>query len=121
VALPRRILVVDDEADMRVVLTTVLELEGYAVSAAADGEGALRAVAAARPALILLDLRLPGLSGWDVAEALKAGGVAVPILVLSAAPDVGAAAAEIGAAGWVAKPFDVRDVLERVARLCPPA
>ena len=46
---------------------------------------------------------------------------ASPILALSAAPDVGTFAEEIGAAGWIAKPFDVVDVLEKVARLCPPA
>jgi DNA-binding response OmpR family regulator len=120
-ALPRRILVVDDDADVRVVMTTALEMEGYAVSVATDGAGALRAIADERPDLILLDLRMPGLSGWDVAEALKEGGVGVPILALGAAPDAGSAAAEIGAAGWIAKPFDVLDLLEKVARLCPPA
>ena len=120
-ALPRRVLVVDDDADLRFILTTALEMEGYAVSAAADGEAALRAIAAERPALVLLDLRMPGLSGPDVAEALKQGGVVVPILALSASAEAGAAAAEIGAAGWIAKPFHVPDLLEKVARLCPPA
>ena len=120
-ALPRHILVVDDDADVRVILTTALEMEGYAVSAAADGEDALAHVAADAPDLILLDLRMPGLSGWDVAEALKAGGVVVPILALSASAEAEAEAGEIGAAAWIAKPFDVVDVLEKVARLCPPA
>ena len=120
-ALPRRILVVDDDAGVRVVLTTALEREGYAVSGAADGEDALRLIAAELPALIVLDLQMPGLSGWDVAEALREGGVDVPILALSASSDVGAAAEEIGAAGWVAKPFNVLDLLEKVARVCPPA
>ena len=118
---PRRILVVDDEADTRAVLATALEMEGYAVSVAAGGADALASVAAAAPDLIVLDLQLPGLSGPDVAEALKQGGVVVPILALSAVPDAGAAAEEIGAAGWIAKPFDVTDLVERVARLCPPA
>ena len=120
-ALPRRILVVGDDADVRVVVTTALEMEGYAVSVATDGEDALRAIAGERPDLIVLDLRLPGRSGRDVAEALRAGGVGVPILALGAASDLGAAAGEIGAAGWLAQPFDVLDLLEKVARLCPPA
>jgi CheY-like chemotaxis protein len=120
-ALPRRILVVDDDAALRVVLATVLEMEGYAVRAAADGAAALRAIATERPALILLDLRMPGLGGRDVAAALRAGGVHIPVLAMTAAPGGPAWAAEIGSAGWIAKPFDLLDHLEEVARLCPPA
>lgn len=116
-ALTGPILIVDDDAAIRYSLSEILEMEGYPVSTAADGTAALRQVEAVRPALLLLDMRMPGLSGWDVASALRQRNIAVPILVMTAAQDARHWAEQIGANGYLAKPFDLDDLLESVARL----
>jgi CheY-like chemotaxis protein len=67
---PKRVLVVDDEADTRVVIGRLLEKAGYAVETAADGESAVAAAQARRPHLLILDLVMPGLDGWSVIERL---------------------------------------------------
>jgi CheY-like chemotaxis protein len=70
------------------------------------------------PALVLLDMRMPVLDGWGFAAAVRQQGLPVKILVMTAAQDAAAWAAEIGADGYIAKPFDVSDLLEAVYRLC---
>src|SRR5262249_27660442 len=79
------VLVVDDDADVRGMLAQVLELEGYDVVTAADGREALRRLEERRPFLVLLDLMMPGMNGWQFrAEQLKQPGIAdVPVVVLS--------------------------------------
>jgi two-component system, OmpR family, response regulator MprA len=116
-----RVLVVDDDANVRDVVAGTLGLEGYRVATADSGATALPFVAAEPPQIIVLDMQMPGLSGWDLAEALKEGGITIPILVLTAAHDPEAVAREIGAADWLAKPFDVVDLLAKVERLCVDA
>lgn len=113
------ILIVDDDAAIRDALSEILESEGYPVSTAADGTAALRLVEELRPSLLLLDMRMPGLSGWDVANALRQRKIAVPILVMTAARDARHWAEQIGADGYLAKPFDLDDLLDGVARLLP--
>jgi CheY-like chemotaxis protein len=114
---PCRILVVDDDAGIRDTLRDILESEGYPVLTADNAARALALVEAAPPQVIVLDMRMPVASGWDFAAALRARGVAIPILVLTAARDPEAVAREIGAADFVGKPFDVLDLLEKVAKL----
>ena len=114
---PCRILVVDDDAGIRATLRDILESEGYPVLTAGNAARALPLVEAEQPGIIVLDMRMPVASGGDFAAALRARGVAIPILVLTAARDPAAVAREIGAADWVGKPFDVLDLLEQVARL----
>jgi CheY-like chemotaxis protein len=84
----KRVLVVDDEADVRLLVRRLLEAVGYAVDTAANGEEALVSIDAARPDLIVLDLSMPVLDGWGVMERLKARD-APPIVVL-ASPAVNA-------------------------------
>jgi CheY-like chemotaxis protein len=79
----KRVLVVDDEEDVRLLVQRLLEKNGYAVDTAADGEQALAAVAARRPDLIVLDLALPMLDGWGVMERLHAQGAPPPIVLLA--------------------------------------
>ena len=98
----------------------ILALEGYPVMAAANGAEALRSIEQARPALVLLDMRMPVLDGWGFADALKARGLAVPVLVMTAAQDARRWAAEIAADGYIAKPFGLLDLLRAVARFVPP-
>jgi CheY-like chemotaxis protein len=116
-ALTGPILIVDDDAAIRAAISEILESEGYRVSTAADGAAALRQIEETSPALVLLDMRMPGMNGWDVAAALHQRGSTVPILVMTAAQDARRWAEQVGAHGYLAKPFDLDDLLTAVARL----
>jgi len=110
-----RILVVDDDPALRRTLRANLIARGYDVLAVETGEDALVAVATQVPALVILDLMLPGLSGLDVCQALRAQS-AVPILVLSARGE-GATkvrALDLGADDYLTKPFGIDELLARV-------
>jgi CheY-like chemotaxis protein len=116
-ALTGPILVVDDDAAIRAAISEILESEGYPVIMAADGATALQQIEETRPALVLLDMRMPGMNGWDVAATLHQRGSTVPILVMTAAQDARRWAEQIGAHGYLAKPFDLDDLLDAVERL----
>jgi len=110
------VLVVDDDPIVRDVLRRYLAREGFAVSAAADGEAALDAVAAARPDLILLDLMLPRIDGFEVFRRLRSAGDPPAVIMLTARGQetdrvVGL---DSGADDYVAKPFSPREVIARV-------
>jgi len=115
------VLVVDDDEAIRATVTEILEFEGYSVVAAADGAEALAAVAAELPCLVLLDMRMPVMDGWDFAAALRSRGVRVPIAVITAAANARQWADEIAADACLPKPFDLDDVLATVERFCTPA
>jgi CheY-like chemotaxis protein len=121
------VLLADDERSIRTICRVNLEGDGLAVVEARDGAEALEEVRREQPALLLLDVMMPGVDGWSVAEQLAAHPEArdVPIVFLSAraAHEDRLRAQELGAVGYVVKPFDplelagiVRDVLERIAR-----
>jgi CheY-like chemotaxis protein len=121
------VLLVDDERAIRTICRVNLEGDGLAVSEAKDGAEALDAVRQERPSVVLLDVMMPGVDGWSVAEQLAADDELreIPVVFLSAraADEDHLRAQELGAVGYVVKPFDplelagkVRDVLERVAR-----
>jgi CheY-like chemotaxis protein len=116
-ALTGPILVVDDDPAILDAVREILDLEGYPVVTAANGAEALRRVEETRPALMLLDMRMPVLNGWEVARALRERDLALPILVMTAARDAREWAEQIGAAGYLAKPFDLDDLLDAVERL----
>jgi CheY-like chemotaxis protein len=111
------ILVVDDDPSILATVAEILELEGYLVETAANGEEALRVVERTLPALVVLDMRMPVLDGWGFARAIRERGLEVPIMVMTAAQDTRRWAAEIGAVGYLAKPFELRDLLTAVDRL----
>jgi len=98
----------------------ILEFEGYQVARAADGAVGLAAVESVQPALVLLDMRMPVVDGWEFARLLRARGHVVPILVMTAAQDARRWAQEIDAAGYVPKPFHIVDLLDAVARFVDP-
>jgi DNA-binding response OmpR family regulator len=110
------ILVVDDDPEILETVTAILEFEGYDVLQAHNGAEALALIERRPPALVLLDMRMPVLNGWDFARLLHARHLSVPILVMTAAQEAGRWAAEIGADGYVAKPFHITDLLKQVAR-----
>jgi DNA-binding response OmpR family regulator len=111
-----RVLVVDDDTSILDTVTAILASEGYRVMAASGGEQALALLGSWHPTLVLLDMRMPILDGWAVARAMRERGSAVPIVVMTAAESAERWATEIGAAGHLAKPFELDDLLDCVAR-----
>jgi DNA-binding response OmpR family regulator len=110
------ILVVDDEPAIVQVIQERLEREGFGVYTAANGEGALASVAHAAPDLLILDLMLPDIDGFEVLRRLRQGGDETPVIVLTARDDdvdiiVGL---ELGADDYVVKPFNPRELAARV-------
>jgi two-component system response regulator RegX3 len=109
------ILVVEDEDALVDTIRYALEREGYAISQAPDGRTALERFRADRPALVILDLMLPGLSGLDVCRAIRSESE-VPIVMVTAkdAEADKVAGLELGADDYVTKPFSVRELVSRV-------
>ena len=109
----RPVLVVEDERDLRDTVAEVLECEGYHVAKAADGLEALQLARATPPCLILLDLMMPVMNGWQVMEAL--GGdrrlSSTPVVIVSASHDP-----PPGARGFLAKPFQIDELVAIVLR-----
>jgi len=112
-----RVLVVEDDPNVRGLLQTLLEVEGYAVTTASDGLGGLGQAAAAAPGLVLLDLVMPDLGGARVLERLRDDPVLskIPVIVVTghedALPDV---RAQLGDDNVFLKPFAVAELLSRV-------
>jgi DNA-binding response OmpR family regulator len=111
-----RVLVVEDDPSVQKALKRLFETEGYAVEVQANGQSALESFQASPPAVIILDLRLPKLSGSDLCKEVKAQAPALPIVVLSATSDVSdkVLLLELGADDYVTKPFSPRELLARV-------
>src|SRR5438477_6041803 len=105
---------IDDDPDIRSTLPDILEYEGYQVERAINGADGLKILERTRPRLILLDMRMPVLNGWDFARILKERGIKLPILVMTAAQDARRWAQEIGAEGYISKPFDLMDLITAV-------
>jgi len=112
----RPILVVDDDPEILAMLRDFLESEGLVVRTAANGAEALDALDDVAPALILLDMRMPVLDGWAFAERFHARSLTYPIVVMTAAESARRWAEEIGATAYIAKPFDVNELLETIER-----
>ena len=114
------ILVIDDDESLRDTIGLMLEKEGFRPILAADGASGLEQATLAKPNLILVDLRMPGLGGVDVCKRLRASGSTTPVIVLSAVGDEidKVLLLEMGADDYVVKPFGTRELLARIrARL----
>jgi DNA-binding response OmpR family regulator len=114
-----RILIAEDDANIRLGLVATLESDGYAVTAASDGAQALRVFPQEKFDLVVLDIMMPKASGYDVCRELRARGVRVPVLFLTAKSEeidkvVGL---KLGADDYVTKPFGVHELLARVEAL----
>jgi DNA-binding response OmpR family regulator len=118
-AMGSRILVADDEPHIRAVVRAYLEREGYEVVEAEDGETALELGRSDGLDLLVLDVMLPGRSGFDVLRALRSEGSNVGVLMLTARDDVidRVAGLELGADDYVTKPFEPREVVARVGAI----
>ncbi len=109
------ILVVDDDPDLREFLRLMLTSLGFEVTSAANGQEALDDMEGHDPDLILLDMKMPVMNGWEFCRALEGRDTHPPIVVLTAAPDPAGRAAEVHADGWLGKPFECAD-LEAIVR-----
>ena len=109
-----RVLIVDDELDIRETISEVLGFEGHEVFSASDGEQALVRCRQLKPDLILLDLMMPGMNGWDFRRAqLRDPEIAaIPVVVVSAVGRSG----DLSASGFLPKPFGLDDLLAVVRR-----
>jgi CheY-like chemotaxis protein len=112
----RRVLVVEDEPENRLLLQVILSTEGYQVVEAEDGRAALEAVERERPDIILLDVMMPGMNGYVVLERLRAdpATATIPVIMLTALAS-GAnmqRAVEMGAQGYITKPFEPADLVQ---------
>jgi two-component system OmpR family response regulator len=112
----RRLLVVDDEATVRELLSDALRFAGFDVSSAATGAEAVAMAGREPPDLVLLDVMLPGMDGFEVVRRLRAAGGRVPVLFLSArdAPDDKVTGLSAGGDDYVTKPFHLRELIARI-------
>jgi len=112
----KRVLVVEDERAIRLGLEENLKFAGFEVLTAEDGPSALKMGASHKPDLILLDIMLPGMSGYDVCRKLRDAGGTMPIIMLTARQDEfdKLHGFEMGADDYVTKPFSVKELLARI-------
>lgn len=117
--LSRRLLVVDDDPDQVEIVRHVLETEGLTVTGAGSGEQALALVATAEPDAVLLDYRLPGMSGLETLRAIRANGYTKPVVLVSghASMETAADAMESGAEDFLTKPMDAMALRALVRRM----
>ena len=110
------ILVIDDDENLRDTIGVMLEQAGFRALLAGDGSTGFEQAMSLKPDLVLVDLRLPGMSGVDICKQLRAAQVRTPIIVLSAMGDEidKVLLLEIGADDYVVKPFGTRELLARI-------
>ena len=116
-----KVLVIDDDATIRVLLENLLALEGHHVILASDGESGLRRVEEEQPDLVVLDVMMPGMDGFEVLSRLRERpGPPLPVVMLTAMigdADVWRAWAG-GVSSFVAKPFDPMELITQIGALC---
>jgi len=116
------VLVVEDDPDLVDLMAVILQDAGYRVATATDGLEALARIEAEMPSLILLDMRMPRMNGWEFAGEFRSRwDRSCPIVVVTAAENARLRAEEIGADGWLEKPFELEDVVRMVERHVGPA
>lgn len=110
------ILVIDDDDSLRDTISVMLEQEGFRAVLAADGKAGYEKAVTLKPDLVLVDLRLPGMSGIEICKQLRAAQSAPPIIVLSAIGEEidKVLLLEIGADDYVVKPFGTRELMARI-------
>jgi CheY-like chemotaxis protein len=111
------ILVVDDEVDIVNLVVDILHDEGYEVRSAFNGEMALAAIAQQEPAMILMDMYMPQMTGIMLLEHLRATGIsAIPIVLMTASPRAAEPLLSMDLVDYLAKPFDIDQLLQCVVR-----
>lgn len=118
---PKRILVVDDDAMNREVMEAFLRSENYDVKLAYDGKHGISLATEWQPNLIILDVRMPDMTGYEVCEKLKSQSETahIPIMIVSGfdAKEDRLRGQEVGASDFITRPFDADDLLKRVSHL----
>ena len=116
-----KILVIDDEQNLRRLTQVNLEANKYEVITATTGTEGLKLAEQMHPDLVLLDIRMPDMSGWDVLMALKMNRKLkkIPVVIMSASPPYKdeQSLRNLRASGWLMKPFSVEDLLQQVKQL----
>jgi CheY-like chemotaxis protein len=109
------VLIADDDADIRETLAEVLRIRGYDVRTVSDGKGALQFLQTSRPCLVLLDLMMPGISGWQVAAKMSADGAlaTIPVCVITAAREEPPRGVRV-----LRKPLELLALLKTVREYC---
>src|SRR5262252_9462610 len=112
----RTVMIIEDDAEIRGIVRTLLANEGFQVEEAADGRSAVERVFLTKPDLILVDLKLPGLDGAEVCKRIRSGRLETPIIDISAAKEEfdKVLLLELGADDYLVKPFGARELLARI-------
>ncbi|MFQ5628865.1 MAG: response regulator transcription factor [bacterium] len=112
----KKILIVEDDAAIKLGLNSALLDEGYEVHAATTGPNGFKIAEAERPDLIILDVMLPGMSGYEICKRIRDAGMKTPIIMLTAKVDENdkVLGLELGADDYVTKPFSIRELMARV-------
>lgn len=111
------VLVVDDDADIRVVVRETLEAEGFRVVTASNGQEALDQIEVCQPSVVLLDMAMPVVDGRGVVPVPEERGVRIPIVVMTSPPSAKERASQIGAQAYLGKPFDLDQLIAAFGRL----
>ncbi|MEE3005404.1 MAG: response regulator [Chloroflexota bacterium] len=114
--MPQNVLVVDDQPEIRNLMVEILKKRGYQVSTASDGHDALTQFALARPDLVITDLTMLGLNGYQLCRLIR-GISSVPVLVMSAQMGAEDMAYRMGADAFIPKPFDLEDLWAEIEEL----
>jgi DNA-binding response OmpR family regulator len=120
-AVPIRVLIAEDEANIAEALRFILGREGYEVACVVDGESALRRLRSDPPDVLMLDVMLPGMNGFEVLKSVRADAAlsALPVVILTAKTQAQdrRLAEELGAQAYIAKPFSNREIVDQLRRL----
>ena len=123
--MPQKILIADDEPNTLVSLEFLMKREGYEVLLARDGNEALAVIARERPALVLLDVMMPGKSGFDVCQEVRSSealaGMKIVLVTAKGRETDIAKGMALGANDYITKPFSTKDLAARVRALLEPA
>jgi two-component system, chemotaxis family, chemotaxis protein CheY len=113
------ILIAEDEAPLQQAMAVALRTKGYRVVCGSNGSEALRLTETDLPSLVILDLQMPVLDGWGFIRTLRRRGYEVPILLITGGIEAESTADEMGAVGYLDKPFRLGQLLHAVSRLVP--
>ena len=113
------ILIVEDERPLQQAMTAALRTKGYRVVSAHNGSEAAALAEVHAPSLVILDLQMPVLDGWGFAQALRRRGQEVPIVIITGGLEAACSADEMGAIGYLQKPFRLGQLLLAVSQFVP--
>ena len=111
-----KILLVDDEPSILKILSIKLRVSGYQIITALNGNEALKLIKSEKPDLVLLDVIMPGMDGFEVLQKLRVFSK-LPVIIVSARPEYSKQAINLGANAFISKPFDIDELLKKIEYL----